>query len=94
MNEQYTNRRAKAATVLLRAAGQITQTSNAHALAVLRVETAFETIDVEHDAIDRIHDVLDHFNCDRHSVEGAAQVFRGAALADLFPAISATVGAS
>ncbi len=86
MDKKYADRRAKAAAVLLRAAGQITQTSNRHALAVLRVETAFETPDVEHDAIDRIHDVLDGFTCDRHSVEGAARVFQGAALADLFPA--------
>ncbi len=86
MSEQYAIRRAKAAACLLRAAGQITQTSNKYAMAVLRVETCFETIDVEHDAVDRIHDVLDYFNCDRHSVEWAAQVFRGAALADLFPA--------
>ncbi len=84
--QQYAIRRAKAAACLLRAAGQITQTSNAlHVFAVLKVETVFEDIGVEHDAVDRVHDVLDYFNCDRYSVEGAAQVYRGAALADFFP---------
>ncbi|KKN79985.1 hypothetical protein LCGC14_0334930 [marine sediment metagenome] len=91
MSEQYANRRARASVCLLRAAGQITQTSNAlHVFAVLKVETAFEDIGVEHDAVDRVHDVLDYFNCDRYSarysVECAKQVYRGAALADFFSA--------